>query len=189
MRFPPKDLTQHQSLPPWEELLPAAQTSTPGYYGHSEAPCPGPGVRQPTRGPLRNSMNIRWAKGQLWVVRVQKWNIHLGMREKAELGPAEGSIPGDLGCHVSSFPTLPRAWTAHSSPAGQLGLIASLLPHPCPALLSTSCLRVFLHPCRLLGPLSGSTSPPSQPLAQWSLAPVLHTEHILTPSTHSSHWA
>ena len=65
MRFPPKDLTQHQSLPPWEELLPAAQTSTHGYYGHSEAPCPVPGVRQPTRGPLRNSMNIRWAKGHL----------------------------------------------------------------------------------------------------------------------------
>ena len=65
VRFPPKDLTQHQSLPPWEELLPAAQTSTPVYYSRPEALCPVPGVRQPAEGPLRNSMNIRWAKGHL----------------------------------------------------------------------------------------------------------------------------
>lgn len=65
MRFPPKDLTQHQLLPPWEGCCPVAQTSTPGYYSRPEVPCPVPGVRQPAQGPLKNSVNIRWAEGHL----------------------------------------------------------------------------------------------------------------------------
>lgn len=98
------------------------------------------------------------------------------------MGPAEGASLVTWGAVSAPSPPLPCVWTAHSSPAGPLGLVASLLPHPCPALLSTSCLLsdpgVFLSSSLLpLSPLSGSTL--LQPLAQWSLAPALHTGHIL----------
>lgn len=187
VRFPPKDLTQHQSLPLWEELLPVAQTSTPGYYSRPEVPCPVPSVRQPAQGPLRNSVNIRWAKRHLPQVvgcESAKVGCPSGHEREGRAGPAEGSIPGDLGCRVSSFPTLPCVWTAHSSPAGPLGLVASLLPHPCPALLSTSCLLsdpgVFLHPCRL------SVHSPEVLLLPPSLWPSGLLPPFCTPGT-SSH--
>ena len=109
----------------------------------------------------------------------------MGMKEKAELGPAEGSVPGDPGCHVSSTwhsaPSSPFREHGQHTPVQQVCLALQLPSFPtlarlsCPLPVCPQTLRVFLHPCHLSGPLSGSTSPPSQPLAQWSLAPVPHT--------------